>query len=273
MGRGRLHVVCGLPRSGSTLLCNLLMQNPDVEVTGTSPLSGLLETLRQALASSAEVVGMLERDRAGTERRIAEAARGLVRGWYPGSKVVIDKSRGIHDWSIHHQLLREVEPGAAILCTVRDPRAVMGSIERRNGEHPLLDQASGPLTKTLESRVQEMVGPSGVVGSAIVGVEDLLRRRPERVVIIRHEEFVQDPNLVLDQVYAAMRLPRHRHDVENVENRFPHTDALHRYKFPHSDAGGKIEPRPEYWQRHVSPDAAQWILNRWPFFCKKLGYA
>lgn len=267
-----LHVVCGLPRSGSTLLCNLLAQNPAIQLSGTSPLSGALEMLRQALSASSEVVGMLAKDREDTELRIERAFRGFVQGWYSGSNIIIDKSRGINDWSIHHRLLRQVAPDSAIICTVRDPRAVLGSIEKRNSEYPILDQSPG-LKKVLTQRAADFFDPAGLVGSAIVGVEDLLRRQPSRLVLVRYEDFVQDPQRVLDRIYDAIPgLPKHDHNTGNVDPVFRDFDALYRHKFPHDDACGKIEPRPETWQQFVSSDVARWILERYPFFCQKLGY-
>ena len=43
-----IHMISGLPRSGSTLLCNILAQNPELHSTPTSACHEALFTLRNA---------------------------------------------------------------------------------------------------------------------------------------------------------------------------------------------------------------------------------
>lgn len=262
------HVVCGTPRSGSTLLCNLLAQNTKLHVSPTSPTSGALESLRLYLSQSAEVIGMLADNRDDTEKRLENSFRGFIKGWYPESKQIIDKSRG---WSIHHQLLRQVVPTSAIICIVRNPIHILASIEKRNAQFAILDQSLTPIRKTLLQRSSEFLSPDGMVGSAILGVEDLLRRKPDRTVIIRYEDFVQNPEKTLDQIYEVLPIDRFNHDVNSVESVSKDFDAIHRNKYPHV-AQGKIEPKPSDWRKWISLDVAKLITERWPYFCQKLDY-
>jgi len=44
-----LHVISGLPRSGSTLLSSLLSQNPDIYASISSPLLGAMLAVRNQL--------------------------------------------------------------------------------------------------------------------------------------------------------------------------------------------------------------------------------
>ena len=59
----KINVICGLPRSGSTLLCNILNQNPDFHASSTSPLAQTLGALSQFLSTSPEVKSDLYNDR------------------------------------------------------------------------------------------------------------------------------------------------------------------------------------------------------------------
>ena len=40
-----LHFIAGLPRSGSTMLCNILKQNPDIHSEAVSSLSSLVGSI------------------------------------------------------------------------------------------------------------------------------------------------------------------------------------------------------------------------------------
>jgi sulfotransferase len=41
------HFISGLPRSGSTLLANVLAQNPRFETTATSSILGIISNIRE----------------------------------------------------------------------------------------------------------------------------------------------------------------------------------------------------------------------------------
>ena len=55
----QIHFITGLPRSGSTLLCNVLNQNPEFYAGSTSPLPALVNTLVNCLSNSPEVQAAL----------------------------------------------------------------------------------------------------------------------------------------------------------------------------------------------------------------------
>ena len=57
------NVVCGLPRSGSTLLCNLLNQNPEVYASSTSIVPVILGSTSNIISNSPEFKSLLIRNR------------------------------------------------------------------------------------------------------------------------------------------------------------------------------------------------------------------
>ena len=114
------HVVTGLPRSGSTLLCNILNQNPDFYASSTSPLPFLLSGLVHAWSTSVEVKGLLDNHKEETEDRIQACSQGLLNDWYEckNVKTVFDKSRM---WSGNLLMLQKVLPAAKmIVCRTQN---------------------------------------------------------------------------------------------------------------------------------------------------------
>ena len=53
-----IHYAIGLPRSGSTLLMNILQQNPDIFTSSTCPTTYLLEGAKRAAGNVAEFIAM-----------------------------------------------------------------------------------------------------------------------------------------------------------------------------------------------------------------------
>ena len=94
-----MHLICvsGLPRSGSTLLCQLLAQHPDVYSTGhSSPLVGILENIRSSFSSNDFSLAQLDVDFDLAYGRIENVLKSVISGWFAETdKVnVVDKNRG-----------------------------------------------------------------------------------------------------------------------------------------------------------------------------------
>src|SRR5579872_6588831 len=122
--------VAGLPRSGSTLLCQLLAEHPQVHCDGhTSPLCNAVLKTRHLISDDAFFLSRLDADFDGTYGSLREAQRGFIRGWYAhrGEAVLVaDKNRS---WLKALDLLLELEPEARVIVTLRELGQVYGSIE------------------------------------------------------------------------------------------------------------------------------------------------
>ena len=46
----KFNLIAGMPRSGSTLLCNLLNMNPEVHATATSPVMDVISNMRSTFS-------------------------------------------------------------------------------------------------------------------------------------------------------------------------------------------------------------------------------
>lgn len=268
-----LTAICGVPRAGSTLLANVLAQNPAFKVRGTSPVVNVFAAVSHSASHCQEVISSLAKDKADgttwTRDWIEKSARGVVEAAYGGEVHAIDKSRG---WGLHHLALKQVFPKALIIACVRDLRGVMGSIEKRYLEFPLLDQGLGPLEKTLQARVNQLFAANGMVGQPVAGVEDLLRRKPKGLMVVDYQKLSEDPGYVLGRIYEKLGVEPYEHDFENVEPVTGELDQLWLEKFPH-DGCGKVRPGdPDEWKKYVSADMAALIQRQWGFYTQRLGY-
>lgn len=267
----QFHVVCGLPRSGSTLLCSLLNQNPRFFASSTSPVCNTLANLGHILSTSPEVKSDLHAEREVTEKKIRETMRGVVRGWYSQTKapVVFDKGRG---WGHHAALLLDLFPKAKLIVCVRDLRDVFASIEKRNAEFPALSDAPDPIAKTVFARADTMFAPNGMIGMPINGIEDLLRRNVKQKIVVQFEQLVSAPEDTMRRLYSELGEKWHRHNFRNVQGTATDLDELYLNKFPHSISGPVVKPSPKERDRWVPSDVETAIMDRYPGYNQAFGY-
>ena len=73
--------VAGLPRSGSTLMCQLLAQHPEIYSTGhSSPLSNTLRKIRGSLTENSFMLAQMDVDFDLAYQRIGNAMTGFING-------------------------------------------------------------------------------------------------------------------------------------------------------------------------------------------------
>ena len=125
-----------LPRAGSTLLQNILGQNPDFYVT---PTSGVLELLYAARSNYSNDVAFKAQNPELMKKGWLNFCNQGLMGFYNGvttKKYVMDKSRG---WGIHYDFLNSFYPNPKIVCMVRDLRSIYASMEKNFRKNPEKD--------------------------------------------------------------------------------------------------------------------------------------
>lgn len=266
-----MHVIGGLPRSGSTLLCNVINQNPKYWATSTSPLCFLVNSCIASWSNSFEVKALLDKDQEATEARLARTIRALCEAWNyrDDGRVVFDKCRG---WNTNIMALHKAFPEGRALIIVRDLRNIFASIEKQHRKNPLLENANNSLGKTVFSRADAVFSPEGMVGSTIIGVEDIIRRNLS-VKFIKYERFTRFPGEVMGEIYRYLDDDNFsEHDFDNVENTAEDPDAYYNNKFPHQGSG-KIVPADDMeWTKFIDAELASLIMSRYPYFNKYFGY-
>lgn len=268
-----MNVITGLPRSGSTLLCNILNQNPRFHASSTSLLPQIVGGIIKTWSDAPETRGALVLNESGANTRMHLALKGLCDGWYAKQikkkKVIFDKSRS---WAHQLMALRAIYPESKVLVMVRDLRDVFASVEKQHRRSPLLDQGGAPGERTVWGRADRMFRTDGMIGAPVEGVLDLMRRQL-KTTVIRYETFVERPKAVMQKVYQYLEEDGFEHDFDDVQNTAEDLDALYLNKYPHK-GDGKVQPGdPEPWQQMFTPDLAGQIMGRFSAYNKAFGYS
>lgn len=215
----RIAFQSSLPRSGSTLLSNIVGQNPEFHVT---PTSGLLDLLKGARHYFSQGIEFQAQEPQLMNKAFAGFCRGGLEGYAAGltdKPWLLDKSRG---WGIHYPFLDAFYPNPKIICMVRDPVDIFCSMERNLRKaklrNPGLVKPEKMLNTSLEKRL-DYWSNSDPVGLALEHLQDILRQGiDQQMLFIRYEDLCVHPQQELDRFYAYLGIESYpHHDFNNVE--------------------------------------------------------
>ena len=207
-----IHVISGLPRSGSTLLAALLRQNPALRAEMSSPLAVLCERLLP-------VMGQGEYATAFDDARRRAVLAGVVEGYYrdaPAEAVLFDTNRA---WCAHLRILADLVPDARVIACVRDPVWIIDSFERLFRRNTYLVSRLHGLAHpaTVFDRVEQLMAVTGAFGAAWQALQDAYYGElAHRLILLDYDALTAEPVRVLAQLYELLGLAPFAHDPERV---------------------------------------------------------
>lgn len=261
-----LYFVSGLPRSGSTLLMNLLGQNPKHHVT---PTSGLIELVLGIKKSWRNYIEFKSEGLDVAKPRVIKSIKGLMHGYFEDElkdgKIAFDKSRG---WLQYIEQLEEIlERPIKVIVTVRDVRAIVSSFEKIYRKRSIdYIEGEGPTyfnIQTVHGRAEEILMGGSVVGLTIARLRDALQRGVgDRLIVVPFGQLTNDPKGVMTSLHNQLGLEKFDYDPNNVkqvtfENDVWHGMDLHTIR-------EKIEPFKDIpWEGILPPDLCDKLASEY----------
>ncbi|MDP5119646.1 MAG: sulfotransferase [Prochlorococcaceae cyanobacterium MAG_34] len=209
-----IHFISGLPRSGSTLLAAILLQNPRFHAGMTSPVGAMYQALEQSMSRRIDTAVFIR-----PEQR-HEVLSGLFTNYYSdlhNTRVVFDTNRL---WCAKLPALTRLFPESKIICCVRDVSWIMDSIERlvrQNAFEPsgMFGFASGG---TVFSRIGALASSEGMVGYALNALKDgFFGEQAGSTILVEYNALVSEPIRSMQSIYEFIGEPWFAHDFDNVE--------------------------------------------------------
>lgn len=257
----KLHLVSGLPRSGSTLLCNILAQNPAHHATPTSGLHDVLFGVRNTWDL------MIEHRAAPDSAAKKRVMQSIVQSYHTTDRpIVFDKGRG---WlSLIEMIEWVMDSKVKVLVPVRDVREVLASFEKIHRKQAANQQPSGEASdyitaQTVEGRCEILMRPDGVVGLAYSRLRDALQRGfADRLCLIRFKDLTTNPKEELAGIHNFLELPAFDYNFDAVEQYTKEDDSVHGADL--HTIRPKIEPVPSSWFNTLGDYANRFAgLNFW----------
>lgn len=209
-----LHFIAGLPRAGSTMIANILKQNPEVHGEAVTSLASLIGSVNASWNNYEP-----NREYPNDAAKIG-VMRGMLDGYYShiDRPIVFDKDRGwIPQIAVLEAVLqREVK---MIVC-VRNPAEILASFERLRKENPLFFSLPDQQLKegsSIASRAYFYANPEGPMGLSHRNIKDAITMGYiDRLLFVDYNRFCSSPKSQTKRIYDFFELPSFTHDFENI---------------------------------------------------------
>lgn len=210
-----VHFVNGMPRSGSTLLCNVLAQNPDFHSTPTSGLSEIISNLN-LFWKQTDIIKASEKP-----EKLLQIVKDLLQSFHYDTNrpIIFNKSRA---WVLLIELIENaIQKEMKIIVTTRKIPCILASLEKLyRKELKTPDSVMQPTieTFTLEGRLNLWTSREGIVGLAFNNIRDaIIRGHAKKIHFLDFDEFTISPKIKMKELYEFLEKPYFEHDFNNVQ--------------------------------------------------------
>ncbi|MGZ4968883.1 MAG: sulfotransferase family protein [Methylobacter sp.] len=232
MNNKKFFFISGLPRSGSTLLSAILLQNPRFHAGMTSPLGSLVSAVLAQVSAGSEFAAVVDKSQ---RRRLLS---GLFESFYAENPkpVIFDTNRM---WCAKLPTLLDLFPDTKVVACARNVAWVMDSIECKFRSNPYENtKLFGSMARsTVYQRLEGLAQHDQLVGFAWAALrEAFYGEHAKHLLVIDYELLTQAPQKVMELIYDFIGESHFTHDFEQVEYDAPDFDldlgmpGLHRVK-------------------------------------------
>jgi len=218
-----LYFISGLPRSGSTLITNLLKQNPEIHGESVSSLSSIFASVN-ASWNSFDTNKEYRNDQAKVG-----VLKSILQGYYSHIEkpIIFDKDRG---WvPLIGQLEAILQKQVKMIICVRNPAEILTSFEKMRKENPLFFlNVDSQLREgsNIASRAYYYAGPEGPLGLSHRNVKDaIVMGYLDRFLFVDYNKFCSTPKSQIKRIYDFFELPEFKHDFEKIEQTENYNDV------------------------------------------------
>jgi len=236
-----IHFIAGLPRSGSTLLCNILNQNPKFWAT---PTDGVLEILLSIRNQFDNVTAFKAAPNPAGKEAILKAILPAYASTF-GKETVFLKNRG---WPAYVEMLEfTLGRKVKIICTVRNIVDIIASFEKLYRKHAHIwqfPQEKSSLFKwqTVEDRSNLWMSNDQPIGISYNRIRDIATRGyGDRIHFVDFDNLTRYPEAELIKIYRFIHEEQFDHDFNNVKQTTFEDDTEHGIPDLHV-IRGKVRP-------------------------------
>ena len=260
----QLHYCLGLPRTASSLIMNILNENPRIFTTGTCCMPYFLACCQQ---TSGEVAEFIALDKDVLNKSYINFLRQGMRGWFEAmtdKPIVFSKSRV---WVEYFSHTFAIDPNSKYLVILRDLRDIICSFDSLLWKHPVVE--SKIKLESFEKRMEVYcTDDASNLGRPLKDLPHLMevaQKNPNSFFICRHEDFNHHPRETLQHIYQWLGEENFEHDFDNIpKSDYYEHDTVYRALVSHKTGTKlkKLEPR---WPKMMTERQSQMVIdnNRW----------
>jgi sulfotransferase len=271
----RIFFQSSMPRSGSTLLQNIIGQRPDFYVT---PTSGVLELIFAARGNFSNSIEFKAQNSETMQNAFIGFCRQGMDGFYNSitdKQYVLDKSRG---WGVYRPFLNAFYPDPKIICMVRDLKDVLCSYEKIYRKNQALthdpirneDTARGT---TVHKRVDEWVHSTNTIGKAVERIFECIRQEYDhKILYVKYEDLCLYPKQQMTRIYQYLELEDFNHDFENIQQITKEDDSVYGLGNGLHDVRFNLRMKPSDAKSILGHDICDWLHQNYKWYYEKFKY-
>lgn len=271
----KLFFQTSLPRAGSTLMQNILAQNPEFYA---SPTSGLVELLMVARTAYSNGDTFKAQDEKLMQEAFLSFSLNGIRGYYnsvaPNYKYAIDKSR---QWGYEYRFVEKIlGEKPKMIVMIRDLRDVFASMEKNFWRNPDKDKNMVNYAELRNTTVEKRIdtwSQQGIIAHALDRIrQNIIDGTAKDMLFVKHEHLTQNPEDTMRKVYEYLEVPYYDgHDFDNVQQMTFEDDRVHG-DFGDHIIRQKIEPVKSRAVELLGTHGANWIKENYAWFYNEFKY-
>jgi sulfotransferase len=223
-----IFFMSGFPRAGSTLLMQILGQNPRFHPTPTSGLISSVLMTRNNWRSENHLA--VPEDH--VYPRIKSMLRGMMYGYYENEikagQIPIDKNRA---WVNNMDLLDELlDTRVRFIYPIRHVVDCLISFEkiRRRSQINIDPHKNKIKAMTTIGRAENYLADDDVMGMPIVGLREIMDRKDyDRLLLVPFDDLLRYPEATVKRLYYQMQIDYYPHDFNNIKQITTEYDSMH----------------------------------------------
>lgn len=237
-----LIMLSGLPRSGSTVLCSLLNQHPDIHTTTTSPIIELIDYMTPFWYNISN--RMLDNN----QEQYFNMIDGLCDGAYKhiDKKIIIDKNRL---WPRHIKLMSgSLNKRLKFICTVRPIPEIIASyvtlINKNSNKVTFIDQDLIDSNMTINTKNRCKIILEKYIMHPYTSLKMAYNSKDIDICFVSYDDIVNDSQSTIDKICEFIGIDSITIHTNNLQ-KMDENDAFH------GGIDGLHEVRPEL--KRISP--------------------
>lgn len=218
------YFMCGIPRSGSTLLLSILNQNKTLYGTSTSPLLDLLCFNEYSWRNCQSVIAN------PVSVQLENISESIINGCWKHipQTIIIDKHRG---WGRNLNTIEKIfKKNPKAIATVRDIPSVLASFLQllRNSNQSvtyvdrILLKKHLPLTD--ENRVDVLW--NDFITDSWESLKVGFSTKRDSLILVDYDELINNNDEIMKKVYDFLELPYFHHNINDIKNETNENDLI-----------------------------------------------
>lgn len=264
-----------MPRAMSSLLQNILAQNPDIHATATDPSFEFIFGARANLATPEAKAMDQDELLAAYHAFCREGWKAYAEKLSKGKTNVCIKHRGI---VAHYSIVANIlEDKPKVIQMVRDARSIFSSYEkifRKSQAYPNGIVDNSKLRGTNTAKRVDIWSETPPIGLAFERLHQAtLEGIDKHVLFVRAEDLTKTPVEEMKKIYDYLGLPVHQHDFNNVVQVTKEDDDAYGMGVKLHETRLKVEPvKPDY-REILGKEISDNINRHYAWYQEKFGYS